>query len=303
MRTSILLLAVLALAPKPAAARDLDEFAKSTWYLQIDFERMRKSEAGSGLYTWVATEVFKEIREETGVELDGKLKGITAWSDEDKPPLIVMTGSFSSQMKDAVLGMTKVGYEKATHRSMTYYRLDTKKMKAEGGDIDISINGSSEILMSFAVRNRVIVTFDESDMKGLLETGGEIPERATTKSGLIVLSADEQLLSASAKAEGLQRGDDEWQSNILNNTRQVAFAIAEAGKDLLILAELEAKEPELAESIANIVRGLVGLSYFNEDMGPAMTKILRSLKVKVDGGRLRMSVTLNPATIVSALED
>ncbi|MEM6531633.1 MAG: hypothetical protein AAF654_03370 [Myxococcota bacterium] len=303
MRFLSLMIAVLLVPQAAEASRDLKSLAESTWYLHVDFERMRNSDAGAGLYAWVAKEIFKEIRKETGVELDGKLERFTAWSGKDKPPLVVMTGPFASQMEKALLARAGEALEKATHRNKVFYRSDSKKLESEDKDIDISFNGSDEVLVSFAVRNRVIVTFSETDMKRLLDGGGDVPKRALSENGLIAISADQQLLVGSAKADGLKEAGGEWQSSILGNTKQVAFSIADAGKALLVQAILEAREPELAESIGNVVRGLVGLSYFNEDMNPAVAKLLRSLQVKVDGGRLDMSVELDPVTFVSALED
>ena len=62
-------------------------------------------------------------------------------------------------------------------------------------------------------------------------------------------------------------------------------------------------EPEMASSLASIVRGLISLQAFDEDADPDVTSILQSTKVDVSGSTLKVALALAPELVVSALED
>ena len=59
----------------------------------------------------------------------------------------------------------------------------------------------------------------------------------------------------------------------------------------------------MAESLAGIVRGLIGLAAISDDIEPGMAQILQSTIVDVDDVSLKVKVTLSPDVVVSALED
>ncbi len=59
----------------------------------------------------------------------------------------------------------------------------------------------------------------------------------------------------------------------------------------------------MAQSLASIVRGLIALSAFSDNMEPEIAEFLRSTKVDVVDNMLKVSVTLSPEIVVSALEE
>jgi hypothetical protein len=75
-----LLIALLFFFPATMLAavgpEDLPEASK--WYFHADFEEMRSSEAGKHLYAWLQDEVFEEVVEETGIDLEKETDQITA---------------------------------------------------------------------------------------------------------------------------------------------------------------------------------------------------------------------------------
>jgi len=97
--------------------------------------------------------------------------------------------------------------------------------------------------------------------------------------------------------------DGGWDSNILLNTKKVAVLLADLGDKLGIEAKLLTEEPNMATSIASIIRGLIGLQAFNDEMDPEMAAVLQSTRVDVSGNELKVSLALEPDTVVSALED
>jgi hypothetical protein len=79
--------------------------------------------------------------------------------------------------------------------------------------------------------------------------------------------------------------------------------MADLGDKLGIEAQLMANEPEMANSLASIVRGLIGLQVFNDEMDSEIAAVLQSTKVDVSGSTLKLSLSLDPDTVVSALEN
>ncbi|MBT8100605.1 MAG: hypothetical protein KJO82_12690, partial [Gammaproteobacteria bacterium] len=86
--------------------------------------------------------------------------------------------------------------------------------------------------------------------------------------------------------EGFDTDGEGFQSNILRNTKQVALMIGEAADKLSIEALLITTEAKTAQSLASIVRGLVALQAFSEDMEPGVSEVLQSTRVDVDNNRL-----------------
>ena len=69
-----------------------------------------------------------------------------------------------------------------------------------------------------------------------------------------------------------------------------------------IEAQLITTEPEMAESLASIVRGLISLQVFNDDMDPEVATFLQNTNVNVNDKKLTISVALDPEVVVAAIE-
>jgi hypothetical protein len=59
----------------------------------------------------------------------------------------------------------------------------------------------------------------------------------------------------------------------------------------------------MAESLASIVRGLISLAMFSEEMDPEVSEFLKGTTVAVDGSSLRIKLALDPESVVVALDD
>ena len=101
----------------------------------------------------------------------------------------------------------------------------------------------------------------------------------------------------------VNHGHRYWQSNILKNTEQLAVIIADAAGKIAIETQLIATQPEMAESLASIVRGLISLAMFSEDMDPEVAEFLKGTTVAVDGSSLNIRLALDPESVVVALDD
>jgi hypothetical protein len=120
----------------------------------------------------------------------------------------------------------------------------------------------------------------------------------------MVLTAEKSLIQAGIQADQVEDdGDGGWRSNILKNTEQLAVMVADAAGKIAVETRLIATQPEMAESLASIVRGLISLAMFSEDMDPEVSQFLMGTTVDVDGSALNIRVALDPESVVVALDD
>ncbi|MDJ0940998.1 MAG: hypothetical protein QNJ00_14655 [Woeseiaceae bacterium] len=310
MRILKILLALFVVAAPAAAlgavsAGDLPD--ESTWYFHVDFAEMRGSEAGRSIYNWLETEVFEEILDETGVDLGKEADQVTAFSDGNDGFIMVLEGRISDKTRDKALAVaaTAERFETFEHRGRTFYRV-----VGDGDDIDvddgnIEIDGfDDEAFFSFAIKNKLLVASSRAQMEELLGNKGRIAGGKSHDGALFVLTAEKSLIQAGLDTGGFDTDEDDgFQSNIMRNTKQVALMIADVAGNVAIEAQLVAEEAEKAEALGSIVRGLIALQAFSDDMDPDVAQFLRNLKVDVQDRLLKVSVAISPALVTATLED
>lgn len=307
MRKLTFFTALLLLALVPTAWADIDGVPSSaTWYFHADFDAMRRGKASRGVYDWLDAEVFSEIRGETGIDFGKEAQSLTAFSGAGTGPVILLDGKISQETKDKVLAMAAIDGELQTFRSSgkSYYFFDGDgNDDGDTGNIDIDIDSlEKEAYVSVALKNKILVTNTQDQMKKMLANNGRIESEKKDKNALFVLRAERSLIQAGVKADEMEDEAD-WDSKILRNTKQVALLMADLGEKLGVEAQLVANEPDMANSLASVVRGLIGLAAFNDDMDSDVVEILQSTTVDVAGSVLKLSLSLDPDTVVSALED
>jgi len=304
--TRILACALLLVLPGLAGA----EFSASgvpetsTWYFHADFDRMRSTAAGKPLYAWLEREVFADVREDAGIDLDKEADTITAFAAQDSGAVIVIDGRISQETRDKLLAIAAGAerLETLQHKGDTFYfakgdeHREQRKVK-----IDSFEDG---VYFTFALKNRILATSTREQMEALLDSKGRLPERKTDKGALIVLTAEKSLIQAGMQADQIADDDEGgWQSNILRNTEQFAVIVADIAGKIGVETQLIAKEPAMAESLASIVRGLISLTVFSDDMDPDVAMFLKSTTVDVDGTSLKVKLALDPDAVVAALDD
>ena len=305
MRKFKLLAAVLVLGVPALATADVGGIPDSaTWYFHADFDAMRDGKSSRGVYDWLNAEVFEEIRGEVGIDFDQEAQRLTAFSSAGEGPVILLDGKISQDTKDKIMAIAAADGELQTFKSSgkAYYFFDGDRDGADTGDIDIDIESlEKEAYVSFSLKDKIVITNTHDQMKALLANNGKIKSTKTDKNSLFVLRAERSLIQAGVNADEMD--DDDWDSKILRNTKQVAVMMADLGDKLGFEAQLMANEPEMANSLASIVRGLIGLQAFNDEMDTEIAAVLQSTKVDVSGSTLKLSLSLDPDTVVSALED
>ena len=311
----ILLAALLLTIPGLAVAAASDIPGTATWYFHIDLAEMKSADAGKGVYDWMSGEVFDDVKEETGVDIEGELDRVTAFSMEGQGPVFLFEGNISQVSQDRL--MTFIAAEgdlkplKSSGKS--YYRFngrdsdgEARKATADDGNIEIQFDSlEDESWISMDLKNKVIVTANEVQMQEMLKNGGKIAGSRSHDGALVVLTAEKTLLQAGMKSSALGGDDDDsgWDSNILRNTEQVAFLVAAAANKLAIEAQFVTAEPEMAQSLASVARGLISLTAFSDDLEADAAAVLQGTKVEAKGNNLTISVAIDPDLVVSTLND
>ncbi|MDH3338074.1 MAG: hypothetical protein OEM76_09660, partial [Gammaproteobacteria bacterium] len=281
-------------------AGDLPETSK--WYFHADFTEMRSSEAGKHLYDWLQKEVFDDIREDVGVDLDKEADFLTAFATEAEGLVVMIDGKISQETKDKLLAMGAATgtLDQFESGGRTYYYA-----QGDGDDVDLDIEVDSfdnGAFFSFAIRNKLLVTSTRESMQALLADNGKLRGGKSEKGALFVLSAERDLVQAGARAGDLGKSAN-WDSNILRNTEQAALLVADKGGKIAIEARLVTTEKAMADSLASIIRGLISLQIFNADMDPKVAQFLQSTTVDVADNTLKISVALDPEVVVAAIEN
>lgn len=278
--------------------------ATSKWYFHADFKAMRAGEAGRHLYGWLQNEVFEDIREDAGVDLDKEADYLTAFATEDDGIVVIIEGNLSQQTQDKMMAMGAASgsLDRFGSGSKVFYHIRGDKIDVDNDDINIHLDSFDDgAFFSFAIKNKLLVTSSRGRMEGLLADQGKVVGVRGEKGALFILSAERNLMQAGARTDDL--GDDvDWDSNILRNTKQVALLIAEKGSKIAIEAQLITTEKEMAEALASIVRGLISLQMFNSEMDTDIANFLQNTTVSVSGNKLTISVALDPEVVVAAIE-
>jgi hypothetical protein len=296
-------LVIFFLFAAPAAALsalgpgDLPDTSK--WYFHADFKEMRSTEAGQHLYGWLQKEVFEDVREDAGVDLDKEADYLTAFATEDDGLVVIIEGNISQETEDKVMAMGAASgsLDQLGSGNKTFFHI-----KDEDGNIDIDIDSFDDgAFFSFAIKNKLLVTSTQERMEALLADKGKVTGVRGEKGQLFVLSAERNLMQAGARTDEFD-DDGDWDSNILRNTEQAALLIADQDGKIAIEAQLVTTEAAMAESLASIVRGLISLQVFNDDMDPEIANFLQNTDVNVNGNKLTISVALDPEVVVAAIE-
>ncbi len=315
MRTlNVLIVALLLTSPGTAVAAASDIPGTATWYFHIDLAEMKSADAGKGVYDWMSGEVFDDVKEETGVDIEGELDRVTAFSMEGQGPVFLFEGDISQVSRDRLMTFIAAEGDLKSLKSSgkSYYRFngrdsdgESKKATTEDGNIEIQFESlEDESWISMDLKNKVIVTANEAQMKEMLKGGGKIAGSRGHKGALVVLTAEKTLLQAGMNSSALGGDDDSgWDSNILRNTEQVAFLVAAAANKLAIEAQFVTAEPEMAQSLASVARGLISLTAFSDDMEADAIAVLQGTKVEAKGNSLTISLAIDPELVVSTLND
>lgn len=285
-------------------ARDLPD--DTIWYMHVDLQSMRGSVAGAKVYAWFDDEVGGEVREELGIDLSKEVDRVTAYSDATHGTVVVSEGPLTRESQERLLAIATLEAEGAIdileYKGKTYYHIGDEDDEAYRGDEPFE-DLEDSAWFSFAIDGKAILTSTEAQLKALLESGGKIAGSGSHKGAMFVLSADKTFMQAGMQADNMVIDSDEWESNILRNTRQAALLLADRDGLIAIQAQLVSTEPKMAEAIAGIVNGLISLQAFNSDLDPEIRDLIRNTRVDVVENTLSINTVIDPDVISAVLAD
>ncbi len=313
--TALLALFMPFMAMAGLAAADLPGNAQ--WYMYADLNMIKKADSGAVLYKWLEDEVFREVNEETGIDLGKSINSVTAFANEEDGAIMVVDGKLSQENQDKILALATVegGMDMFTYKGKSYYHVsgDKKRAKekaskkddaakddqAEGNDHGFDFD-DEDLYFSFAVDDRILLTSSASTMEQLLADKGRIKKDSKSDGALFVMTADRSFIQAGMQPDKFKEST-EFDSNVIRNAKQVALLVSDEKGQMAIEAKLVTTEPAMAESLGNIVRGLISLQAFNDEVPPELSSIIAATKVSVKDATLSIKTLLDPAKVVEML--
>jgi hypothetical protein len=275
------------------------------WYAHADLAQMRSAEAGKDLYRWLNAEVFIEIHDEIGIDVDKETDRVTAFADGEHGVVIIVEGPVSQETKDKILALAAAKMDMElnllTSDGKEYYEFGNGMENDADDDFEALEDGG---YFSFDLKDKVIVTSTEEQMKALLNSGGRVAGMDSHPAALFVLTADKSLVQAGLRTDEMADEDDDgWDSNILRNTEQAALLIADKDGLIAFEAQLVSSEPGMAQSLGSIINGLIALQSFNDDLDPKIVSLIQNTKVEVEGATLSIKAVIDPAHVITILND
>jgi hypothetical protein len=301
----ILCVAVMLAAPVAAVADAGSVPGSADWYLHVDLQRMKVEEAGKPVYEWLRDEVFAEVEEDAGVDIDREVHTLTAFASSGQGPVVVIDGDFSDTTRDKIMAMIAAGGDISPLRASgsRYYRLGDGdgEIDYSSKDIEITLDSLDDGgWISTDIRDKILITGSEAQMKTLLANKGRVPGPGKGNRAMLVLTAEKTLLQAGMHTAMLS-DDGDFDSKILRNTEQVAFLLAAVADKLAIEAKLITTDAEMAESLASVARGLISLMAFDESMDAEILAVLQSTEIEANGNSLNLSLAVDPSIVVSTI--
>ena len=301
----ILCVAVMLVLPLAAVADASDIPGSADWYMHIDLKKMKKEDAGKPIYEWLEEEVIVEVKEEAGIDLAEEIDSVTAFAIADQGPIVAIEGSFSTETKDKIMALIAAEGDLAPLKASgrKYYQLGDGDGDYATGDVDITLSPiESDGWISLDVKNKILITGSEAQVKSLLANKGRVPGPGKGKGALLVLTAEKALLQAGMNTAAMgDDGDDDLDSKILRNTEQVAFLLAVVKDKLAIEAELITTDADMAQSLASVARGLISLVAFDDSMDAETMAVLQGTKIEAKGNTLNLSLAVDPALVVRTI--
>jgi len=276
------------------------------WYMHVDLEAMRTTESGRKIYVWFEDEVVEDISEETGINLSTEVNSMTAYSDATNGTVVVVDGPMIKESQERLLAIATMeaggDIDLLEYKGMTYYHIGDEEDEGDWGNEPFE-DLEDSAWFSFAVDNKAILASTEKQLQALLDSGGKIAGAGSHDGALFVLSADKSFVQAGMQADNMASEDDDWESNILRNTKQAAVLIADKDGMIAVEAQLVSTDPKMAAAIGGIANGLISLQAFNSDLDPEIQELIRNTRIEVVENTLSINTVIDPDMVVSVLLD
>lgn len=291
-----------------AAEIEIDMPNDTIWYAHVDLEAMRNNASGQRIYAWFDEEIGDDIREDAGIDLNSEINRITAYSDTSNGTVVIAEGPLTKESRERLLALATLeadgDIDILDYKGMTYYHVGDEEDEQDRDDDEPLEDLEDSAWFSFAIAGKAIMTSTRAQLHALLDSGGKIAGAGSHNGALFILSADKTFVQAGMQAENLvMEDDDEWESNILRNTKQAAILVADRDGKIAIEARLVATDPRMAQALGGIVNGLISLQAFNSDLEPEVQDVIRNTRVEVKDNTLSINTVIAPEVVAAVLDD
>ena len=302
---TLLLALAVGLTLTTLATAQLHADRDSAFYLQVNLEAMRTSEAGQRLYGWAQKEVISEIESEFEVEVADDLTGISIFGmGESQDPVLLLHGNLSPTAVDQITTKMMAEADGVTEQSrggQTWYEIG----EIDGEDFQLDFSGDGEndhdqLFLSFGNGGQTLVTPSRAALESFIDNGGALAHSLPEE--LIVIEAANPLMQGGVDTRSMMPGKQAWDSQLFRNVQQAALAISAEGDALSIEALTVSATPELALAMQNLIQGLISLHALSGDTDPEATAILGNLRVDNEDNITRFELTLPAETFVGIID-
>lgn len=279
------------------------------WYAHADFKEMEGSITGKYILDFLEKEVFSELREKTGIDARKDLEAITVFGGRNKRDgAVVLYGKISEKNRTKTQALMELygDYDREVSKGIEVFSLT----KRESGSADSDEQDSDDMFLesrttfiAFGKRGQTLVTQNRGELDAFIAEGGRVtlgkkPEQAGS---LLILQADQSLVKAGMNAGAGIANHEDLSSNVLKHMEQVALVLADSSGKAAVDLQLVTNKPELAESIKNILQGLISIKSLDQDEDPEVLALLSSVKLELLGSTIKASMLLDPEMLRAAM--
>ncbi|MEM7280318.1 MAG: hypothetical protein AAF438_01620 [Pseudomonadota bacterium] len=288
---------------------------ETDWYLHVDLTQMRSTVTGQHLMVWMSDEVFDEIEGDTGVDLEKNLDGITVFGngDEENDAALLLHGNLSGSLQADIVAFLESETDTLVKESMGYIEVysfedlhlkDRKRRhrrKSKNDDVDITVTADDGAFIAFGKKGQTLITQNRSLLETWSDAGGQLSNRSSNHSGaLLVLEADRSLIQGGVKRDIGHRGP--WNSSIGKNMEQIALILFDEAGLAALDVNILTSTPKTAESLHDVVKGLLSLKSLTLDDEPEISELLDDTDVNLSGQTVTISARFDPETLVSIFD-
>ena len=284
MKTKLLVLLAITLLSSEGQASKLDKgnLQKDTnGLMHLDFEAFRNSKLGSTLINWTQSKDAKEridsMLKDIGFNPFTALNGVTISTNGEKDNAILILNHSANTEK--VLAYIKLadGYYATKYKSDSQGEpiyIHSVGKKRESREEKPSDRG----YISFVDNNTAVIassrTLTGAGIKLVKGQGGEISLPQISK---ILKKAKLPIVVSYADIDGLEEIIED--SNIKDMVREVVMVLGESDGQLVMSLQVIAQSVETAESLHDMVNGLIGFASLSQRDNPEIMDMIKAVKI------------------------
>lgn len=301
-RLAVILFSLLIVTGANADIADSDLPTDVSWYAHADLKEMKSSVTGRYILDFLEKEVFSELRNETGIDLSDDLEAAMIFGGQGaQDGSVVLFGKISDKNRTKMQALMEIygEYDRETSKGVELFSINKRDADQASDDKSDMFSESRTTYLAFGKRGQTMISQSRSQIDAFTKEGGRVArgENPQQAGKLLVLKASNGLVKAGMNAGAGVADGEHWNSQILQHMDQVGLVLADRSGNAALDIQLVTKKPELAESIKNILQGLIAIKALDQDEDPKLMAILRSVKLESSGAMIRASAEMDPEVL------